>query len=141
MNKTVNGFESGAALAGRALIALIFLRSAAEKIGNFGGTAAMMAAKGMPYVEFLLACTIVLELVAGVLLVLGWKIRWAAGALIVFLVPATLIFHNYWAADAAQLANQSNHFYKNVAILGSLIFLAAVGAGPLSVDHRRRSSS
>lgn len=138
MNDTQGGFEQGCALMGRALIAAIFLRSGAEKIVNFGGTAAMMSAKGMPYSDYLLIAAIAIELVAGLALVFGYKVRWAAAALIVFLVPATLIFHNYWAADAAQLQNQTNHFFKNVAILGALVFVMGVGAGAASVDNRRR---
>jgi len=139
MSDTRSGFEQACALLGRVLIALIFLRSAAGKMMSFAGTAGYMASKGMPYTEFLLVAAIAIELVAGTALVLGYKVRWAAAALIVFLVPATLIFHNYWAVDAAQLQNQTNHFYKNVAILGALVFLMGVGGGAASMDRRRRS--
>lgn len=120
------------------LIALIFLRSGAAKIVGFTGTAATMAGKGMPYPEYLLVAAIAIELIGGIALVFGYKVRAAAAALIVFLVPATLIFHNYWAADAAQVVNQTSHFFKNVALLGALVFLLGVGAGGGSIDNRAR---
>ena len=125
-------------LVGRILMALIFLMSAYGKITEFGPTAAAMAGKGMPMTEVLLACAIALELVGATLLVIGWQTRWAALALIVFLVPATLYFHNYWSYPAEEVRNQRNHFMKNVTILGGLIFVMGMGAGALSADNRRR---
>lgn len=124
-------------LAGRVLITFIFLRSAYGKITGFSGVAGMMAKKGMPYAEFLLACAITIEIVGGLAVLLGWKARWGALALLVFLVPATLIFHNYWAVDpanVAELRNQSNHFFKNLTIMGALVFLMGMGSGPKSLD-------
>jgi putative oxidoreductase len=126
-------------LAGRILIALIFLLSGWGKIGAFGATAANMATKGMPMAEALLVCAIAIELVAATLLIIGWKTPWAALALIVFLVPATLYFHDYWNYPQAEARNQRNHFMKNVSILGALIFVMGMGAGPLSIDNRRRT--
>jgi putative oxidoreductase len=126
-------------LIGRILISLIFLTSAYGKITGFDGVAASMAGKGMPMPQVLLVCGIVLELVGATLLVIGWKTQWAALALIVFLVPATLYFHNYWTYPQEQVRNQRNHYMKNVTILGALIFIMGMGAGPLSVDSRRRA--
>ena len=125
-------------LVGRVLIALIFLTSAYEKIIGFDATAAAMASKGMPMPQVLLVCAIALELIGSTLLVAGWYARWAALALIVFLIPATLYFHNYWAYPPEQVRNQRNHFMKNVTILGALILVMGMGAGPLSVDIRSR---
>ena len=124
---------------GRILMALIFLLSAQGKITGFGGVAANMTAKGMPMSEALLVCAIAIELVAGTLLIIGWKTEWAALALIIFLVPATLYFHNYWTYPQEQVRNQRNHFMKNVTIMGALIFVMGMGAGPLSIDNHRRS--
>jgi putative oxidoreductase len=122
---------------GRLLIALIFLVSGWGKIHAFDATAANMAARGMPLPQFLLVGAIVIELVAGALLVIGWKTRGAALARLMFVVPATLYFHNYWTFPPEQQRNQRNHFMKNVAIGGALIFIMGVGAGPLSIDNRR----
>ncbi|MGZ5140090.1 MAG: DoxX family protein [Burkholderiales bacterium] len=90
--------------------------------------------------ELLLVAAIAIELIGSTLLVAGWHTRSAALALIVFLIPATLYFHNYWAYPAEQARNQRNHFMKNVSLLGALIFVMGMGAGPLSVDNRTRRS-
>ncbi len=123
-------------LAGRIMLALIFLISGFAKIGNFAGTAGFMASKGIPYAEFALVLTIIIEIGGGLMLVAGWKARWAALALFLFLIPATLIFHNFWAADAAQFQDQLNHFLKNVCILGGMLYIMAYGSGPLSLECR-----
>jgi putative oxidoreductase len=124
-------------LAGRILMAAIFVKSGFGKIGGFAGTAGYMASKGMPFAEVLLVGAIVVEFVGGIMLIIGWKARWAALAIFLFLIPATLIFHNFWAVDAAQVMNQTNHFYKNVAIMGGMLYIMAFGAGALSLDNRK----
>ncbi|HXF67845.1 MAG TPA: DoxX family protein [Burkholderiales bacterium] len=124
-------------LVGRILITAIFLRSAFGKVTGFSAVAGMMAKKGMPFAELLLVGAIVLEIAGGLMVLLGWKARWGALLLIVFLVPATLIFHDFWAADPAQYTNQFNHFMKNVSILGALVFVMGMGSGPLSLDRRK----
>ena len=122
-------------LAGRIMLALIFLISGFAKIGNFAGTAGFMASKGIPFAEIALALAIIIEIGGGVMLVAGWKALWAALAIFLFLIPATLIFHNFWAVEAAQFQNQMNHFLKNVCILGGMLYIMAYGSGPLSIDH------
>jgi putative oxidoreductase len=125
-------------LVGRILMALIFLVSAYGKITGFDQTIDTMMARGMPMTQALLTCAIVIEVVAGLLLIVGWKTEWAAFALLAFLVPATLYFHNYWTYPQEQVRNQRNHFMKNLTIGGALIFVMGMGAGPLSIDNRRR---
>ncbi len=124
---------------GRILIAYIFIQSGLGKIGNFAGTAAYMASKGVPIPEFFLVGAIILELGGALSLVLGWKVQWGALALLVFTLPTTLIIHNFWAVEAAQVQNQMNHFLKNFSIMGAFIYIIAYGAGPLSVDNRSRA--
>ncbi|MBM3358206.1 MAG: DoxX family protein [Betaproteobacteria bacterium] len=123
-----------APLAGRVPLAVIFLISGFGKITGFAGTASFMASKGMPFAEVLLAGALVFELAGAVMLILGWRARWGALLLIVFMIPATLIFHNFWAVEVAQYRNQLNHFLKNVAMIGGLLYVMAFGAGPLSLD-------
>jgi putative oxidoreductase len=125
-------------LVGRVLMAVIFLVSAYVKITGFDQTIQAMMARGMPMTQALLTCAIAIEVVAATLLILGWKTEWAAFALLVFLVPATLYFHNYWTYPPEQVRNQRNHFMKNLTIGGALIFVMGMGAGPLSIDNRRR---
>ena len=129
-----------APLLGRFLITFLFFRSAFDKITNFSGVAGNMTAKGMPYAEILLAGAIALEVVGSLCVLFGWKARWGALALLVFLVPATLVFHNFWAIDPAQvreMTNQTNHFFKNLTIMGALVFIIGMGSGPLSLSRAR----
>jgi len=121
---------NAAALVGRILLAVIFIKSGWGKIGGFESTAGYMASKGLPMVQVLLVLTILVELGAGLLLAVGFKARWAALAIFAFLVPVTLIFHPY--SDPAQVTN----FLKNVAIMGGMLMVFAFGPGAYSVDKR-----
>lgn len=124
-------------LAGRALIALLFIPSGWAKIGGFAGLAGYIASKGVPLPEAAAAIAIVAELGLGLMLLLGWKARVAAAGLAVFVVVITPIFHNFWAMPAAQQMMQQQAFYKNLAIVGGLLVVAAFGAGGWSLDGRR----
>lgn len=137
MNQLCEMVRQYGPLAGRILMALIFLVSGFGKITGFAGTAGFMASKGMPFAEVLLAGALVFELAGAIMLILGWRVHWGALLLIVFMIPATLMFHNFWAVDAAQYQNQLNHFLKNVAMVGGLLYVMAFGAGPLSLDSRK----
>jgi len=126
-------------LIGRILITAIFLNSAFGKITGFTATAGMMAKKGMPFADVLLAGAIVLEVAGGLMVLLGWHARWGALLLAIFLISATLIFHNFWAVDAAEYRNQFGHFMKNLSMLGALIFIMGTGSGPLSLKKESES--
>jgi putative oxidoreductase len=125
-----------AALLGRILLAVIFIKSGWGKIGGFEQTAGMMASKGLPFPEVLLVLTIAIEFGAGLLLVAGYKARWAALAFALWLVPVTLVFHKFWDIPADQVMNQSINFYKNIAILGGMLMVFAFGPGRYSLDGR-----
>ena len=55
-------------------------------------------------------------------------------ALILFMIPATLIFHSFWTYPEAQFVNQFHHFFKNLAIIGTLFMVMGMGSGGMSVD-------
>ena len=121
---------------GRVFLALLFVVSGIGKITGYAGTAAVMAAKGLPIVDVLLPLTIAVELGGGLLLALGWKARWAAAALFLFLIPTTLIFHQFWGLEPKLAQMQKIHFLKNVAIMGGMLMVLAIGAGRWSVDRK-----
>ena len=126
-------------LLGRCLLGLIFILSGSGKIAGFTATAGYMASKGLPLPEVLLIPTILIELGGGLLLVLGYQTRWAALALFLFLIPVTLLFHNFWAAAPDQVRNQMIHFEKNLAIMGGMLYVVFMGAGRYSLDAYRHS--
>ncbi len=119
-----------ASLAGRILIAAIFVWSGYGKIVGYAGTQAYMAAHGLPGI--LLPLVILLELGGGILILLGWQTRIVAALFVVFNLAAALLFH----ADLAD-QGQAINFMKNVAIAGGFLFLVAFGPGAWSLDGRR----
>jgi putative oxidoreductase len=125
----MNRFQPLGLLAGRLLLAYLFIDAGYGKIAGFAGTAKYMASKGMAMVEPLLVATIVIELVGGLMIAVGFKARWAAWVIFLFLIPVTAIFHPAWADPAQAIA-----FNKNLAIMGGMLYLALVGPGRLSLD-------
>jgi putative oxidoreductase len=123
-----------AALVGRILLAIVFIPAGFAKIGGFAGTAGYIASKGLPLPEVGAAIAVAVEIVAGIALLLGWKTRWAALALAVFTLVATIFFHAFWAVPPEQHMTQYLMFMKNIGIVGGLLALYAFGPGRLSVD-------
>lgn len=126
------------AAAARILIALMFVMAGLSKFAGLEGTAGYIASQGLPLPSLLAFGAAALEVVAGLALALGWQARIAAGALAVFTLLATLIFHAFWTFPAEQAYVQQLMFMKNLAIVGALLFVVSVGAGPASLDQRRR---
>lgn len=124
-------------LIGRVLVSAIFIMSGLMKIGMWGMIASVMSAKGVPMVPFTLAVTILLEAGGGILLLLGYRARIAAFALLLFMIPTTLVMHNFWAVSGAGQQAEMANFMKNFALMGGLLITAAAGAGAYSLDGRR----
>jgi putative oxidoreductase len=123
-------------LVGRVLLVLIFLPAGIGKITGFSGTAHYMASKGVPLVDLALVLTIFIEIAGPVLIILGWKARWAAGVMFLWLIPVTLMMHNFWAISDPTM-HQINQimFMKNVSIMGAMLLIAAFGTGPKSLER------
>jgi putative oxidoreductase len=129
----MKGWNDGGALLGRILMSVIFLVAGLNKFSNMAGTQHFMAAMGMPRAIVpplaLIAATI--EVLGGLSLILGFKVRYAAIILFLFLIPVTIVFH--------VIPDQPVHVMKNLAIMGGLLIVAAQGPGALSLDERRAS--
>src|SRR4051812_19642941 len=121
-------------LVGRLLIAAIFVFSGFGKITGFEGTVGYIASKGLPLPQLGAIAAIIVELGGGILLVLGWKARWAAAAMLLFTLAAAVIFHNFWAVPPDMAQNQMIHFMKNICMAGGLMYVVVFGSGPLSID-------
>jgi len=117
-------------LAGRILLALIFLMAGLNKIGAYAGTQAYMESHGVSGV--LLPLVILVEVGGALLLILGWQTRLAAWALAGFTLLAALFFHTDFGNQMQLIM-----FMKNLAIAGGLLVVAANGAGAFSLDARR----
>jgi putative oxidoreductase len=135
MSQSLQGVLS---VLGRVLLCTIFLASAAgNKIPNFQAVAEVMARQGIPYPQFMLAGAIAFLLAGSALVVVGYRARLGALLLLVFLVPATYYFHNFWALTGAEAQAQQIQFMKNLSMAGAMLFVMANGPGRASLDARR----
>ena len=127
-------------LFGRVLLATMFLLSGAGIPVGFYGISGLIASVGLPVPHLLAVGAMAVDLVGGIMLLLGWKTRWAAAALLIF-TAATLLFHNFWSAPPNQLQDQMIEFMKNITIMGGFLYVIAFGAGELSLDAKRARRS
>jgi putative oxidoreductase len=126
--------QSLLALIGRILLSALFFRAVFSYLtGGLDGVMQFMATK-LPYVPLFLAGAIFLQLVGGLLLFLGYKTRLGAAMLILFLLSANYIFHDFWNLQGAERAAQQIDFFKNLAVAGGLFAFAAFGPGRWSID-------
>jgi putative oxidoreductase len=130
-------FQDTLALIGRVVMAYLFVPAGWSKLIGFAGVTGYIASKGVPLPEVAAAIAVAVELGLGVLLLVGWKARWAALGLAVFVAVITPVFHAFWAVPEAQQMMQKQAFDKNLAIAGGLLLLTAFGAGRFSLDARR----
>jgi len=126
--------KDAAALVARILLVAIFLTSGFGKLTGFEGTVGYIALKHvfMPQVAAVVA--ILAELGGGILLLIGFKARWAGLALAIFTLAAGFLFHDYWNADAAAKMGQQINFWKNISMAGGLLMVFAFGPGRYSLD-------
>ena len=122
-------------LAARICLCIIFINSGIGKIFGFSSTAEMMAGQGLPIPSILLVFTIAFQLLGGLSLLLGYKVKIGSILLILFLIPATLVFHNP-IANPGEL----NAFLKNIGLIGGLLMVIYAGAGALSIDGAAKKS-
>ncbi|HZR67848.1 MAG TPA: DoxX family protein [Burkholderiales bacterium] len=126
-----------ASLVGRVLLVLIFLGSGLDKVAHQEATLGYMSSVHLPAAQLLLWLSVLVEIGAGLAIVLGWKARWAAALLFLWMIPVTAVFHNPWAGDPSQAPMQMIHLMKNISIMGGLLLALAFGPGRWSVDGRR----
>lgn len=125
-------------LAGRLLIAALFLPAGFGKITGFAGTIGYIGSVGLPLPAVGAALAIAVEVLGGLALILGYQTRIAAVVLGLFTLVASFFFHAYWSVPAEQAFIQQLLFFKNVALAGGLFILAANGAGAWSLDAKRK---
>lgn len=124
-------------LAGRLLVAFLFLPAGISKIFGFAGTVGYIGAMGLPAPTLAAIAAILIEVLGGAALVLGFYTRFAAIALAIFTLIASVVFHAFWAVPAEQAFVTQLLFTKNIAVIGGLLVIAAFGAGKYSLDSRR----
>jgi putative oxidoreductase len=118
--------ESLTVVLGRLLIGQIFLLAGIHKMMDWQGTTAYMASVGMPWIPFFLVGAMLVETLGGLSVIFGIQTRIGALVLTAFLVPTTLLFHDFWTLEDPQRSLQMIMFQKNLAIMGGLILLSAL---------------
>lgn len=121
-------------LLARIYLAALFLAAGLGKVMNFAGTAGYMAKLGLPMPEAMAVGTIAVELIGGLLVVVGWKTRWVAWGMAAFTVVTMVAGHAFWKFDAPRFSFEMTQFLKNLAIVGGFMLLTVTGPGRLSLD-------
>ncbi len=129
--------QNSLSLAARVLFAAMFLPAGISKLTGFAGTVGYIASVGLPLPTLGAALALAVEVLGSLALLAGFGTRAAVLALAAFTLVASYFFHAYWAAPAAQAFVTQLLFFKNIAIVGGLLALAANGAGAWSLDARR----
>lgn len=130
--------RAGTALAGRVLLSAIFLVSGIAKVTDPAGAVGFMQAQGIPAAGILVYVAGLAEILGAIALMSGLLTRVGAIGLILFMIPTTLVFHDFWTFTGEEQRHQQIQFMKNLAIIGGLLLVTAYGAGRYSADGRLR---
>ena len=125
------------ALVSRLLLAALFLPAGIGKLTGFAGTVGYISSVGLPLPTVAAGLAAAVEVLGGLALIFGVGTRFAALALAIFTLVASVFFHAYWSVPAEQQMMQQLMFFKNMGVVGGLLALAAFGAGAWSIDGQR----
>lgn len=134
-----NNFQNALNLLGRVLFAALFLPAGIGKLTGFSGTVGYIASVGLPAPALGAVLALVVEIGGSLALLAGFGTRIAALVLALFTLGASVFFHAYWSVPADQAFVTQLLFFKNIAVVGGLLVLAAQGAGGWSLDARRKA--
>jgi putative oxidoreductase len=127
-------------LVGRILFSLIFMMASISLFST--QTIEHAAAQGIPLASIAVPLSGVIALLGGLSIALGYKAKLGAWLLVLFLVPVTVMMHNFWAMEDSMLAQMHQvMFMKNLSMLGAALLISYFGAGPLSLDGRQKTRS
>jgi putative oxidoreductase len=132
-----NTIQNALNLAARLLMVALFLPAGIGKLTGFAGTVGYISSVGLPLPTLAAATAVIVEIVGSLALLAGFGTRIAAVVLAAFTLVASFFFHNYWGVPADQAFMQQLLFFKNIAVVGGLLAMAANGAGAWSLDSRR----
>lgn len=125
------------ALIGRVLLSAIFILGGFAKLTAVAGIAATLERRGFPSPQMFGYAVGVLELVGGLMVLVGIKARYVALVMFAFTAGTIVVSHNFWVMEGAARAMNQTHAMKNLAIMGGFLLLASFGPGRFSFDGRR----
>jgi len=129
-------YRDGLLLLARVFLVALFVIFGWDKFLNFSGTVSYMDSTGLPFAALAAGSALVMELVVGVAILLGFYTRPLALLLAVYTLITALIGHRFWALTGGLRLDTVIHFYKNVSIAGGLLLLCLTGPGKYSMDKR-----
>jgi putative oxidoreductase len=132
-----NALQNPLNFAARLLMVALFLPAGIGKLTGFAGTVGYISSVGLPFPALAAAVAAIVEIVGSLALLAGFGTRIAALVLAAFTLVASFFFHAYWGIPADQAFMQQLLFFKNIAVVGGLLAIAAHGAGAWSLDARR----
>jgi putative oxidoreductase len=138
----MDGLRNIGALIGRILLALIFLLSGINKLMSPSATIHLIGGHGVPLPTLAYAVTLAIEFGGAVLIILGLAASPAAFIMFLWFIPVTILFHvipHFQAAHQGQAMvamQQQINYMKNIAIMGGLLMIAAMGPGAFSLGGR-----
>ena len=133
----MNKYQNVLNLIGRILIVALFLPAGFSKLTNFQGTVGYFSSLGMLTPSLAVIVAIMVELLGGIALLVGYKTRIVAFVIAVFTLAASIVGHPYWSVPADQAFVTQLLFFKNIAVIGGLLVLASSGAGKFSLDSKK----
>lgn len=126
-------FQLSISLIGRICLGVLFLWAGLAKLAGIDGTMAYMASKNMPFIHFFLPAAISMQILGAFSLISGYKARWGAWLLIIFIIPAAIIFHDFWNLEGSAKLTEKMMFMKDLGVLGGLLFIAAFDSGKYTI--------
>jgi len=134
---------------GRIFVPIIFVWEALYKLFDIGRFAKLLSDSnvsipeivtpylgGLPKYVALAWALAAIELICGILILIGLKARWAALVMVVFTAATIFFVHNFWDMTGNAYEQNQIHALKNLSILGALLLIVSAGSGPYSVDNR-----
>jgi putative oxidoreductase len=136
MDRIMSLLEVPSLLIGRALLGIYFILPGLQKIGDFDVMTQYMAKHNVPMIDVLLPLTIVLQILLGILIIVGFKTKLSAFLLAGMTLLISIYMHNFWdLPEGSNVMHETQNFFKNMGIMAGLLVLSARGAGQLSVDY------
>jgi putative oxidoreductase len=121
-------------LTARAMLTATFILSALRHLTNWSAALDEMSGDGMPRLSILLLGSIAFRLIGGLSVLAGIRARIGATLLVLFILPAAFLAHDFWAMPVERQTHEMIEFLNNLAIAGGVLFVALNGAGLWSID-------
>jgi putative oxidoreductase len=135
MDKLFNMLETPSLLLGRGLLGIYFILPGVQKISQYEMMTQYMDKHEVPFIQVLLPLTILLQILLGVFLIVGFKAKYAAFFLAGLTLVISIFMHNFWnLPEGGNVQHETQNFFKNMGVMAGLLVLSARGSAQFSLD-------